>query len=168
MAQINISYYNKYEMELILGSYQEKLCLLGFMGSKKRVQQDKKIQKLLNAKFVECEDEVLLQTAKELDEYFLQKRTTFTISLLLVGTEFQKKVWEALGKIPYGETITYKQQAKMIENEKAVRAVANANGANPISIILPCHRIIGSNGSLTGFGGGIELKKRLLEIEKGE
>lgn len=167
MNTINISYYTNHGFDLILGSFDNKLCLVGFMGSKHREKQDSKLQRDLKAKFVEHEDEVLLQTVKELDEYFEGKRIEFRVPLLMVGTEFQKSVWKALQQIPYGETSTYKKQAKMIDNEKAVRAVANANGANPISIIVPCHRIIGSDGTLTGFGGGLDLKQKLLNIEKG-
>jgi len=84
----------------------------------------------------------------------------------MVGTDFQKNVWEALLKVPYGTTSTYLQLAKDIDNEKAVRAVANANGANAIGIIIPCHRIIGTNGELTGYAGGLPLKKRLLKLEQ--
>lgn len=85
---------------------------------------------------------------------------------MLVGTNFQKNIWRALIKIPYGITSTYLQLAKNINNEKAVRAVASANGANSISVIIPCHRIIGSNGELVGYGGGLSIKKRLLNLEK--
>ena len=84
----------------------------------------------------------------------------------MVGTDFQKSVWDALLEVPYGSTSTYLNLAKQINNEKAVRAVANANGANAIAIIIPCHRIIGTNGELTGFGGGLPLKKRLLKLEQ--
>jgi methylated-DNA-[protein]-cysteine S-methyltransferase len=167
METINISYYKKHGFDLILGSYQNKLCLVGFMQSKNRQKQDKKLQRDLQAQFMEYEDEVLKQTKKELDEYFTQKRKEFSVPLVMSGTEFQKNVFKALQQIPYGETSTYKKQAIMVGNEKGVRAVANANGANPISIIVPCHRIIGSDGTLTGFGGGLELKQKLLDIEKG-
>ncbi len=167
MKTINISHYKKYGFNLILGSFENKLCLVGFMQNKHRQKQDKKLQGDLQAKFVEHEDEVLLQTVKELDEYFEGKRTEFSVPLFMVGTEFQKSVWKALQQILYGQTSTYKKQASMIENEKAIRAVANANGANPISIIVPCHRIIGSDGTLTGFGGGLDLKQKLLDLEKG-
>jgi len=94
------------------------------------------------------------------------QRKEFDIPLLTIGSPFQKSVWEGLVKIPYGDTNSYAQLAKNIQNEKAVRAVANANGANAIAIMIPCHRIIGSDGSLTGFGGGIPLKKKLLELEQ--
>ena len=103
---------------------------------------------------------------KQLDEYFKGKRRNFDIPLDLVGTEFQKRAWLALLKIPYGSTTTYAKQAELLGKPSAVRAVANANGKNKISIILPCHRVIGTNGSLTGYGGGIERKKKLLEFEK--
>jgi methylated-DNA-[protein]-cysteine S-methyltransferase len=101
----------------------------------------------------------------QLRAYFAGKRKTFELPLLFEGTDFQKRVWTALCSIPYGETISYKQLAERIGNPKAVRAVGAANGANPIPIIVPCHRVIGNDGSLTGFGGGLPLKKRLLELE---
>ncbi len=94
------------------------------------------------------------------------QRQEFDIPFITVGSDFQKSVWDALLKVPYGTTSTYLQLAKDINNKKAVRAVANANGANSMSIIIPCHRIIGSNGELTGYGGGLPLKKRLLELEQ--
>ncbi len=167
MKQIHISFYRKNDVEYILGSYDNKLCLVDAINGKNRVKNKYRLEKGLNSEYVEGEDAVLKQTAQELDEYFEGKRENFDIPFLMVGSDFQKSVWQALLKIPYGETSSYKQQAKMIRNEKAVRAVANANGANAISIIIPCHRIIGSDGKLTGYAGGLELKQRLLEIEKG-
>ena len=125
-----------------------------------------RLKKQLQAEFIEHEDAVLLQTRKELDAYFKGEQKVFTVPLLLLGSDFQKSVWQALLTIPYGETSTYKEQAKMIGNEKAVRAVANANGANAISILVPCHRIIGSNGTLTGYAGGLAMKEQLLTLEK--
>jgi len=103
---------------------------------------------------------------KQLREYFKGERKSFDIPLDLVGTEFQKQVWYSLLEIPYGCTTTYAKQAEAVGKPSAVRAVANANGKNKISIILPCHRVIGTNGTLTGYGGGIERKKKLLELEK--
>ena len=112
------------------------------------------------------EDGSLFQEAtRQLREYFAGERKTFSLTLSPQGTDFQKAVWSALRKIPYGETISYKQLAERIGKPKAVRAVGAANGANPIPIIIPCHRVIGHDGSLTGFGGGLPLKKRLLELE---
>jgi methylated-DNA-[protein]-cysteine S-methyltransferase len=108
---------------------------------------------------------VLVETERQLNEYFAGTRTTFTMTLDFVGTEFQKKVWQALVAIPFGETRSYADIAREIGNPKAVRAVGAANGKNPISIIAPCHRVIGSNGKLTGFAGGLEVKAFLLKIE---
>lgn len=105
---------------------------------------------------------------KELDEYFAGRLKRFTTKLAFNGTPFQNAVWKELTRIPYGETISYLDLAKRIDNPKAVRAVGMANGANPIAIIVPCHRVIGSNGSLTGFGGGLPTKRALLELEKGQ
>ncbi len=102
---------------------------------------------------------------RQLDEYFRGERKDFDIPLDLVGTEFQKTVWLSLLQIPYGCTTTYGKQAEQIGKPSSVRAVANANGKNKISIILPCHRVIGADGSLTGYGGGLWRKKRLLELE---
>lgn len=105
------------------------------------------------------------QAEVELREYFERKRSLFTIPLAMHGTDFQKAVWSRLCAIPFGETRTYGQIAEEIGNPKSVRAVGMANGRNPISIVVPCHRVIGSDGSLTGYGGGLERKKFLLELE---
>lgn len=102
---------------------------------------------------------------KQLDEYFSGERKIFHIDVILKGTEFQRKVWNALKDIPYGVTVSYAVIAEKIGNKKAVRAVGNANNKNPMSIIIPCHRVIGSDGSLTGYGGGLWRKKWLLEHE---
>ena len=105
------------------------------------------------------------QVEAELREYFDRQRSEFTIPLLMEGTTFQKQVWDRLCEIPFGQTRTYAQLAEAVGNPKAVRAVGLANGRNPISIVVPCHRVIGSNGSLTGYGGGLGRKKLLLELE---
>jgi methylated-DNA-[protein]-cysteine S-methyltransferase len=131
-----------------------------------RVSVDNRLKKGLNATFIEKDNQLLKETRKQLDEYFNMERKDFDIPLLMVGTDFQKSVWDALLEVPYGSTSTYLNLAKQINNEKAVRAVANANGANAIAIIIPCHRIIGTNGELIGFGGGLPLKKRLLKLEQ--
>lgn len=110
---------------------------------------------------------VLLETERQLQDYFAGKRDRFSVKLDFAGTEFQKKVWNALLAIPFGETRSYAQIAKQIGHPKAVRAVGAANGRNPISIIAPCHRVIGSNGKLTGFAGGLGTKAFLLNIESG-
>lgn len=109
--------------------------------------------------------EILQDVIKQLDEYFAGSRKNFDIKFKLKGTEFQKKVWTALTDIPYGETVSYKNIATKIGNEKAVRAVGSANGKNIINIIVPCHRVIGANKSLTGYGGGLHRKSWLLKHE---
>ena len=109
---------------------------------------------------------VLLETERQLKDYFDGKRTSFSLELDLVGTAFQKNVWEALLGIPLGETRSYGQLAKQLGKPRATRAVGAANGRNPISIIVPCHRVIGSNGKLTGFAGGLGIKEHLLRLEK--
>lgn len=117
-------------------------------------------------KDVKTNETKLLKTAgKQILEYFSGRRKTFELPLAPAGTEFQKKVWQALCNIPYGETASYKDIAKNIGNDKACRAVGMANNKNPIAIIIPCHRVIGSNGKLVGYGGGLEIKKALLELE---
>ncbi|WP_413377264.1 methylated-DNA--[protein]-cysteine S-methyltransferase [Alkalihalobacillus sp. 1P02AB] len=111
--------------------------------------------------------EVLTNCYEQLDEYFKGLRQEFTFPYLLEGTNFQKGVWKALTKIPYAQTGSYKDIALSIGNEKAIRAVGSANGRNKLSIVIPCHRIIGSNGSLTGYAGGLWRKEWLLKHEKG-
>ena len=113
----------------------------------------------------EKKDSVLSAAEAQLKEYFGGKRTKFDIPLELTGTDFQTQAWKSLLTIPFGKTVSYAEQAKKIKNPKAVRAVGAANGKNKICIIVPCHRVIGKNGSLTGFGGGIEMKKQLLNLE---
>lgn len=117
---------------------------------------------------VDNQHPVLLETERQLNDYFTGKRTRFDLPLDFVGTEFQKKVWAALVAIPFGETRSYGEIARQIGHPKAVRAVGAANGKNPISIIAPCHRVIGANGKLTGFAGGLATKAFLLNIEAGQ
>lgn len=113
----------------------------------------------------ENETELIKETYIQINEYFEKKRREFEIPIKLYGTEFQNKVWNALYVIPYGKTCTYKDIATAIGNPKAVRAVGGANNKNPIMIIVPCHRVIGADGSLVGFGAGIEVKRYLLNLE---
>jgi methylated-DNA-[protein]-cysteine S-methyltransferase len=113
------------------------------------------------------EHPVLKRAERQLQEYFAGHRTTFDLNLDFVGTDFQKKVWKALLAIPFGQTRSYAQIANKIGNPKAARAVGAANGKNPISIVAPCHRVIGSNGDLTGFAGGLDAKQYLLSHECG-
>jgi len=166
MQTINIQIYNSPFGDLILGSFGNHLCLCNWKNGRKREMIDQKLQKLLKSRYAEADSDVINRAIKQLDEYFDGKRTTFDIPLLPVGTDFQKQVWEKLLEIPYGKTISYGEQAKMTGSPKAVRSVANINGLNAISIFIPCHRVIGHNGSLTGYGGGLDAKKHLLELEK--
>ena len=119
----------------------------------------------VNADWLRAEQPVLTQTRRELDEYFNGKRRTFTMLLAPTGTDFQKQAWIALTKIPFGEKRTYGQQAAIIGRPKAVRAIGAANGKNPIGVIVPCHRVIGANGTLTGYAGGLHNKEFLLKLE---
>jgi O-6-methylguanine DNA methyltransferase len=105
------------------------------------------------------------ELAGQLEEYFLRQRQQFDLPLLFCGTSFQKQVWRALLDIPYGETISYQELALRIGNSKSTRAVGSANGANPLPIVVPCHRVIGAQGKLVGYGGGLEMKSRLLRLE---
>ncbi len=168
MNQINITYHKTGIGEMIFGSFKGKLCLLDFRYRKMRNTVDNRLKKGLNAEFFKKEDDIITKTKQQLDEYLKGERKEFDIPLLTVGTDFQKSVWNALLKIPYGTTSSYLQIAKNINKPNAVRAVASANGANAIGIIIPCHRIIGTNGELTGYGGGLAVKKRLLKLEKNE
>lgn len=142
------------------------ICLLEFSDRKALPTELKSISKDLNANIVQGENPHFITLEKELSEYFEGRRTAFTVPLSPVGTSFQKQVWDILQAIPYGTTRSYQDQADILGNPKSVRAVANANGFNKISIIIPCHRVIGSNGQLTGYGGGIWRKQKLLELEK--
>ncbi len=163
---INITFHKTKIGELILASYKEKLCLLDYRYRRMRKTIDNRIISGLNADYIEKDDELLKETRKQIDEYLLRERKNFTIPIITVGTEFQKTVWNALLEVKYGETVSYQELAIRINNKKAVRAVASANGANAIGLIIPCHRIIGSNGKLGGYAGGLSTKKRLLKLEE--
>ena len=167
MTQICVQYHKTRIGELILGSYEGKLCLLDFRYRKMRTAIDNRIRSGLNAEFILRDDDTLERTRKQLDEYLNGNRTRFDIPILMVGTDFQKAVWNVLMEVPYGKTASYLDLAIAIDNGNAVRAVAGANGANAIAMIIPCHRIIGSNGELVGYGGGLAVKKKLLDLEQG-
>lgn len=166
MDQINVQYHKTKIGELILGSFKGKLCLLDFRYRRMRNTVDKRIKAGLNTEFLEKDNTILKKTRKQIGEYLLGKRKEFNIPILMTGSEFQKQVWQELINVKYGETASYLDLAKRINNKKAVRAVASANGANSLGLIVPCHRIIESNGGLGGYGGGLAVKKRLLKLEK--
>ena len=153
--------------ELLLGSFGERLCMCNWTVEKHPGRVERRLRERLGAEFAERETEVVRAAARELDEYFAGRRRSFDVPLLFAGSDFQEKVWRGLADVPYGETVTYGELAQMLDVPKSVRAVANANGANAISIFAPCHRVIGQDGSLTGYGGGLAAKKFLLELERG-
>jgi methylated-DNA-[protein]-cysteine S-methyltransferase len=142
--------------ELLLVGNGEQLELLGFPSGKMQRRHDSDWSK--NA-------DVFLEARKQLAAYFAGELNNFELKLAPKGTDFQRSVWQALTEIPYGETWSYGQLASHIQRPKASRAVGAANGVNPIPVIIPCHRVIGSTGKLTGFGGGLETKKFLLSLE---
>ena len=143
------------------------------IGCLKLTANDKALKSLDFINQTACEYEskttsnvVIQQTCNQLDEYFAGQRKVFELPLSLEGTPFQQKVWEALQQIPYGETISYAQLAQRIDNPKACRAVGSANGKNPVAIIIPCHRVINAGGKLGGYSYGLDIKKRLLDLEQ--
>lgn len=144
----------------------EGICLLEFTDRKNMEKQFISLSKALNAEIVQGENKHFKQLEEELKEYFEGKIQTFEVPLYITGTPFQEKVWQLLREIPIGETRTYKQQSELLGNPKAIRAVGTANGINKIAILIPCHRVIGSNGELVGYAGGIWRKQKLLELEK--
>jgi methylated-DNA-[protein]-cysteine S-methyltransferase len=151
----SIFYYNTKIGRISIEENGTSITKLDFIS--KDVQED----------IIEKNETVLLKQAiNELNEYLDGNRSSFDLPLEPKGTEFQKKVWNALKEIPYGETRSYGEIAKIIGNEKASRAVGMANNKNPIAIIVPCHRVIGANGKLVGYAGGLDLKGKLLELEK--
>lgn len=161
--------------EILLGAFDNKLCLCDWKCNKHRSQNDNRLKRLLGVEYEsitpiynKVEDSsflTILKAKQELDEYFVGKRMAFDIPLLMVGTDFQKRVWQALMSIPHGSTVSYLDVARRIGNPKSVRAVAQAIGSNPLSIFVPCHRVLGSDGTLTGYAGGVEAKRFLLQLE---
>lgn len=151
---------------MIVSATNKGICMFEFADYKLLELELRQLVAFLKAPLVQAENPHFDTLRKQICEYFKRERKNFDIPVCLVGTEFQKQVWLSLLKIPYGCTTSYKQQAELLGTPSAVRAVANANGKNKISIILPCHRVIGADGTLTGYGGGIWRKKKLLEFEK--
>ncbi len=150
---------------MFVAATEKGVCMLEFVDRRMLETEFHDLQKRLDATILIGENKHIKQLKMELEEYFEGTRQTFTVSLDTPGTEFQQQVWQQLQAIPYGQLRSYQQQAVAINNEKAVRAVANANGMNRVAIIIPCHRVIGKDGSLTGYGGGLERKEWLLRHE---
>ncbi len=185
MEKILTTIYKSPVGELILGAFQGRLCLCDWQYRRMRKAVDERIQKGLNADFLNFDLDsekksptsatdkdfkpenikVIQEAIKQLEDYFSGNLKTFDVPLSMVGTDFQQSVWKELMEIPFGETRSYLELSRQLSNPDAIRAVASANGANAISIIIPCHRIIGSDGNLVGYAGGLDAKKRLLRLE---
>lgn len=142
------------------------VCLLEFVDGRRVDAELDDLQRLLGAQIVPGENNHTRQAMQEMAEYFAGERTQFDVALELPGSDFQRSVWEVLLGIPFGETISYQEQADRLGLRAAIRAVASANGANRVAIIVPCHRVIGKDGSLTGYGGGLPRKRWLLDHER--
>lgn len=156
MTSLLYSYYDSPVGHLLIAGDEDALHILSFPAGSKTVTPKPEWQP---------SETPFREVARQLDAYFKGELRTFTLPYKLSGTSFQKKVWQALADIPYGETLSYGELATRLGTPKASRAVGAANGNNPLAIILPCHRVIGANGSLTGFGGGLPTKKFLLNHE---
>ncbi len=150
---------------MIAATSDKGLCLLEFVDRRGLEAQLQKLVKRRNAYFVPAKPAIFQQLSQELHEYFKGQRKRFDLPLDLIGTDFQKQVWQALIQIPFGQTRSYQQQALRLNKPNAIRAVASANGANSIAIIIPCHRVIGKDGKLVGYAGGLWRKQRLLALE---
>lgn len=147
-------------------SFNDHICFLDFTDVEKTYLKLKSLIEILKARIIVNDTKVLQQLSQELEEYFDKNRQQFSVPLYLCGTDFQKEVWNTLCTIPFGRFISYKEQAILMKKAKTVRAVANANGKNKIAILIPCHRVIGTDNSLKGYSGGVWRKEKLLEIEQ--
>jgi AraC family transcriptional regulator of adaptative response/methylated-DNA-[protein]-cysteine methyltransferase len=152
--------------EMVAGATDEGICLLEFNDRRMLPSEYRDLVRLLKTEMEDGENKHLKLLKRQLKEYFEGKRKEFSIPLVYPGTEFQQAVWKELRSIPFGSTRSYQEQAIALNRPGSVRAVANANGMNRISIVIPCHRVIGSDGRLTGYGGGLRRKKWLLDHER--
>jgi AraC family transcriptional regulator, regulatory protein of adaptative response / methylated-DNA-[protein]-cysteine methyltransferase len=152
--------------EMIAGAVDDGICLLEFGDRRMLNIEYKDLERYLTTTIIESENTHLVTIRKQLEEYFQGTRKEFSVPLVTPGTFFQQAVWKELMNIPYGTTRTYQQQSIALHKPESIRAVASANGMNRISIVIPCHRVIGYDGRLTGYGGGLKRKKWLLDHEK--
>lgn len=165
MKSISIDYFKTPFGELILGDFEHKLCLADWRYRKQRTRIDNRIQSFFQADYDLKYSSFLDEVKDQLNNYFKGERKTFDVPIALAGSEFQQKVWRQLIKIPYGRTSSYKELAEKMKMPAGIRAIANANGANAISVIIPCHRVIGSDGKMVGYAGGLNVKEKLLNLE---
>lgn len=163
---ICVQYYSSPCGDLVLGSMGDELCLCDWRGMPCAERSRRRIERYMKADFSVASSSVLEEAKSQLDDYFADRRHSFTIPLHPIGSTFQLQVWQALLDIPYGETRNYMEVARRVGNTKGIRAVAQAIGANGINILIPCHRVIGSNHSLTGFTGGLDKKLFMLQLER--
>lgn len=153
--------------ELLLGAFGDRLCLCSWLGELHPGRTERRLERLLDASLEQGSSDVTEEAARQLAEYFDGERRSFDLPLLMPGTEFQKRVWRGLAEIPYGRTLSYSELAAACGSPGSVRAAANANGANAIAVIVPCHRVISADGSSGGYAGGIAVKRFLLDLEAG-
>lgn len=165
MELIKTTRYHSPVGEMVIGSFGNNICLCDWICQQKNHYIDPRICRHLNAPYQEDSSEIIQLTIAQLREYFNGIRQQFSIPIIFTGSHFQRTVWEQLTKIPYGSTISYSELARRIGNPHAIRAVANATAANPISILIPCHRVIRSNHTLSGYRGGFQAKQFLLSLE---
>ena len=165
MDHISFQQYESPAGTMIIGDYCGQICMADWAESKRHLRNKDKLSRTLNARFINRNTAITERTVTQLNEYFNGQRREFDLPLLPVGTEFRKDVWHALAGIGYGRTTTYAETAMRINAPQSVRAVASAIGDNMISIIIPCHRVIGRSGALTGYAGGLNAKSALLALE---
>lgn len=165
---MNVIYTSSYQSpvgELLIGALDDQLVLCDWRYRKMRSSIDQRIIKATDAEYKDEHHPLIEETVRQLSSYFACELKQFDLPLNPIGTDFQKQVWQELLRISYGDTISYAQLSDRMNHKEAIRAIASANGANAISIIIPCHRVIGSNGDLVGYAGGLPAKKRLLKLE---
>ena len=150
---------------MILGSCGDRLCMCDWTAEPHHERVRRRLSRLLGAEFTEGTSAVIEIAVTQLDEYFAGERREFDVPLMFAGTEFHKQVWNELLRIPFSRTTTYGELARRIGHPTAVRAIANAVGSNALSILVPCHRVIGADGTLTGYAGGLTAKRHLLALE---
>lgn len=153
--------------DMMLGEYKSRLCMCDWLVSNKHRQVEKRLLRYTKTTFIEESTPLLENAAAQLGGYFTTCKRTLDLPFVLYGTPFQIEVWNSLCRIPYGKTVSYGELAESIGRRNSVRAVAAAVGANPMSILIPCHRVIGSDGALVGYAGSLPVKRRLLAIESG-